>query len=424
MSKELGKSLALPCGAILRNRLAKSATQEGLADNEYRVSDALCRLYRRWSHGGAGLLVTGDVMVDGAHMERFGNVVLETPDDLPALRRWAAAGQAADNHFWMQINHPGRQTPIRFNPHPFAPSASTAGLPPREFGMPRAMSEDDITDVITRFARTAAISREAGFTGVQLHGAHGFLISQFLSPLANHRNDAWGGSLENRARLLLESVKAIRAAVGSDYPISVKLNSADFQRGGFDIEDSVAVVGMLNGSGIDLLEISGGNISSLAMMGSASDEPAAPKAHSTVKREAYFAGYAERIRPVAGMPLMITGGFRHAADMTAMLVEDRVDMIGMARPLCVDPEICAKLLDGRATSAPTLQEDLILDRGTLPADLDDSAFAYAVSVAQLCWLYLQLARIAQGDDPDFGLPLATAIAELGRIEEQRASVSV
>lgn len=420
MPEALANALCLPCGAILKNRLAKSATQEGLADAQFAVSDGLCRLYRRWSLGGAGLLITGDVMIDRAHMERFGNIVVEGRDNLPELKRWALAGQTAGNHLWMQINHPGRQTPLRFNPAPLAPSASLDGLPPRAFGMPRAMTERDILDVIGGFARTAAIAREAGFTGIQLHAAHGFLISQFLSPLANRRTDSWGGTLVNRARLLIESVRAIRSAVGADFPISVKLNSADFQRGGFDIEDSIEVVAMLNDSTLDLLEISGGNVASLAMMGSPSDAPRSPdRARSTVRREAYFAEYAARIRPVARMPIMITGGFRAKADMDVMLAENRVDLIGMARPFCVDPEIAVKLLSGEAAAAPTFQEEISLDRSAF-TDLDEVSFNYAVSAAQLSWLYLQLFRLGRGDEPDFTLPLDSAVAELDRIETAAA----
>lgn len=408
--------LALPCGAVLLNRLAKSATQEGLANAYCLPSLELETLYRRWSLGGAGLLITGDVMVDPAHMERPGNVVIARRDGHDALKRWALAGRTAGNHFWLQINHPGRQTPLRFNPQPLAPSASIDGLPPRAFGTPRAMTGAEIQDVVHRFATTAAVAREAGFSGVQLHAAHGFLISQFLSPLANRRTDEWGGSLENRARLLLQSVSAVRAAVGPDFPISVKLNSADFQKGGFGIEECVTVVGMLNNATVDLLEISGGNVASLAMMGASDTKP---KSASTTNREAYFANYARQIRPVAQMPIMITGGFRLAAQMTTALAEGLTDVIGMARPMCIDPEICGKLLAGSASAAPTIQEELMLDRSAHPAHLDDSAFNYAVSGAQLAWLYLQLERLGQGQEPDITLPIGTAGHALESLDEAR-----
>ncbi|WP_454883063.1 NADH:flavin oxidoreductase/NADH oxidase family protein [Sphingomonas oryzagri] len=411
----LDASLRLPCGQTLPNRLAKSATQEGLADPGGLPSASLWTLYRRWSLGGAGLLISGDVMVDRLHMERPGNVVVEGRAGLDALKAWAEAGTSNGNHFWMQINHPGRQTPLPFNPHPLAPSASIEGLPPRAFGLPRAMTEQEIQDVINRFARTAAIARESGFTGVQLHAAHGFLISQFLSPLANLRNDHWGGSIENRARLLLQSINAIRAAVGSDFPISLKLNSADFQRGGFDIEGCLAVVAMLAGSSIDLLEISGGNVASLAMMG-ASSGAGTPRAAG---REAYFANYARRIRPFARMPIMITGGFRSVAQMNSALASGLTEVIGLARPMCVDPEICAKILDGSSSGAPTIQEELELDRTRHPEGSDDKRFAGANSAAQLSWLYLQLARLGRGQDADLTLPLETAVHDLERLDAAR-----
>jgi 2,4-dienoyl-CoA reductase-like NADH-dependent reductase (Old Yellow Enzyme family) len=408
-------SLTLPCGQTLPNRLAKSATQEGLADARGLPSASLETLYRRWSLGGAGLLITGDVMIDRRHMERPGNVVVESRAGLAALKAWAAAGTFNGNHFWMQINHPGRQTPLPFNPHPLAPSASAEGLPPAAFGLPRAMTKLEIHDVVDRFAQTAAVAREAGFTGIQLHAAHGFLISQFLSPLANLRNDDWGGSIGNRARLLLQSIDAIRAAVGPEFPISIKLNSADFQRGGFDIEGCLAVVGMLADSSIDLLEISGGNVASLAMMGI----PSSASPPNAVGREAYFADYARQIRPVAKMPIMITGGFRSLAHMDAALASGLTDVIGLARPMCVDPEMCLKLLDGSSAGAPTIQEELTLDRARHPDGRTDRRFAYANSAAQLSWLYLQLARLGSGQDADLTLPIESAIHNLERLDAAR-----
>jgi 2,4-dienoyl-CoA reductase-like NADH-dependent reductase (Old Yellow Enzyme family) len=411
----LEASLTLPCGQKLLNRLAKSATQEGLADARSLPSGSLETLYRRWSHGGAGLLISGDVMVDRQHMERPGNVVIDGRAGLDALKAWAAAGTSNGNHFWMQINHPGRQSPLLFNPHPLAPSASVEGLPPRAFGLPRAMTELEIHDVVDRFARTAAVAREAGFTGIQLHAAHGFLISQFLSPLANFRNDNWGGSIENRARLLLEAIGAIRAAVGPDFPISIKLNSADFQRGGFDIEGCLAVVGMLAASSVDLLEISGGNIASLAMMGLASTADTA----RADGREAYFADYARQIRPIARMPIMITGGFRSVSHMNTALSSGLTDVIGLARPMCVDPEMCLKLLDGSSSCAPTIQEELALDRARHPDGLDVRRFASANSAAQLSWLYLQLARLGSGQDADLTLPIESAVQNLERLDADR-----
>lgn len=429
MSSILMQPVSLPCGATLPNRLAKSATQEGLATPLGHASYANLTLYRRWSEGGAGLLITGDVMVDMTHRERPGNIVIDGNGGLPDLRAWAKAGQTAGNHLWMQINQPGRQTPADIHSEPLAPSATTDGLPPAGFAMPRAMTEAEILDLIERFGRVAAITREAGFSGVQLHAAHGFMASSFLSPLANRRTDDWGGSLENRARFLIESLRAMRRAVGADFPLSLKMNSADFQKGGFTMEDSIRVIELLNPEGIDLLEISGGNYSAPAMIGADQNEAPAPsvggdnafarpKAKTTLRREAYFREYAQRARPVAKMPLMMTGGFRDVAVMEEAITSGDTDVIGFARPFCVSTDFCAGLLDGSIAEVPAVEELLMLDRTAWP-DLDDRAFNLFESDHQLAWMYLQLVRLGDGLEIDWDMPLTEAPERFAASEAAR-----
>jgi 2,4-dienoyl-CoA reductase-like NADH-dependent reductase (Old Yellow Enzyme family) len=405
MSGILSQPLTLPCGVSLSNRLAKSATQEGLADTRGHASDALRTLYRRWSQGGAGLLISGDVMVDKTHRERPGNVVIDGNGGLKALESWAKAGRSAGNHFWIQLNQPGRQTPPNVNPQPLGPSATNQGLP-QGFGVPRAMNEAQIWDLIARFGTAAAIARDVGFSGVQLHGAHGFMASAFLSPIANQRTDAWGGPLENRARFLIESLRAVRRAVGPHFPVSIKLNSADFEKGGFTVEESIRVIEMLNPEGIDLLEISGGNVSSMSMVGVGQDRTR-KKAQSTLRREAYFRAYAAQARPVAKMPLMMTGGFRTVDVMEEAIVSGDTDVIGFARPFTVAPGICRSLLDGSAIEVPAIEEKLLLDRTRYP-DLDDRTFNLIESFSQLAWANLQLFRLGNGLDADWSIPIEEA----------------
>lgn len=394
----LAQTLALPCGASLPNRLAKAPLTEGLADSRHRPTERLCRLYRRWSEGGSGLLVTGNVLVDRRYLERPGNVVVEEGDvPVEGLRAYAAAGTVAGNHLWMQINHAGRQSPVHLTPEPVAPSAIPLQIK-SGYGAPRALAAEEIDDVIRRFAFVAGIARETGFTGVQVHAAHGYLISEFLSPLANRRSDDWGGSLENRARLLLSVVAAIRERVGPDYPVSVKLNSADFQKGGFSHAECLQVVQWLNGAGVDLLEISGGNYEQPSMMGvraldegGANENAVRPVAASTAAREAYFLDYAASIRPIARMPLMVTGGFRTRAGMTAAMATGAADVIGLGRPLCVEPDLPRRLLSNAADSVPAYEE------GITPKK------------AGLAWFCLQLLRLGEGSDPDLTLDGSTAI---------------
>jgi len=225
---------------------------EGLADEALRATPRHERLYRLWSEGGAGLLVTGNVQIDRRVLERPGNVAIDVTDPgttSPEARRrlsaWARAGTEAGNQLWMQISHAGRQSPRYVTSEPLGPSAVQLEIL-GNYARPRALEEREIIDFIDRFARVASIARETGFTGVQIHGAHGYLISSFLSPVTNRRRDAWGGSLENRARLLLETVRAVRRAVGDDFPVGIKLNSDDFRKGGFSNEECVDVVRWLN----------------------------------------------------------------------------------------------------------------------------------------------------------------------------------
>ena len=233
MTITIASPLTLPCGLTLPNRLAKAALTEGLSDGYNRATEAHQRLYRRWSEGGAGLVITGNVQVDRRYLERPGNIAIDGNGGEKELADMARAGTVAGNQLWMQLSHAGRQTMRYLNAEPVGPSAVPVKLPGGAFGKPRALTQSDIDDVITRFVNAAGVAQDTGFTGIQLHSAHGYLLSEFLSPLSNLRTDQWGGSLENRARLLLTLVKLIRARVGQAFPICVKLNSADFQKGGF-----------------------------------------------------------------------------------------------------------------------------------------------------------------------------------------------
>jgi 2,4-dienoyl-CoA reductase-like NADH-dependent reductase (Old Yellow Enzyme family) len=350
-SPTIADSLVLPCGAVLPNRLAKAAMTEGLADPQGRATPELARLYGLWADGGCGLLITGNVQIDRDHLERPGNVIIQGPQDaaaLSGLRAMASAGCQAGGHIWMQISHAGRQTQVTVNPHPKAPSAVPVGLPGKQFGMPVALTEAEILELVERFGVAAEVAKDTGYTGVQIHAAHGYLLSQFLSPRANLRTDQWGGGLENRARMLLAVVARVRAGVGLEFPIGVKLNSADFQKGGFAFEDSVIVAGWLQAAGVDLLEISGGSYEQPAMMDiqgmEAPDAP--PQKASTAAREAYFVDFAKTMRASLTMPLMVTGGFRSRRAMNSALETGGADVIGLGRPLCVDTAGPAKLLAG------------------------------------------------------------------------------
>jgi len=374
--------LTLPCGAIIKNRLCKAAMTERLCGRKGIPNKELIHLYKKWADTGAGLLITGNVMIDRNHLESAGNIIIDNDIVHPEFNAMAEAGKSQGSQIWVQISHSGRQTSRFVNFRPKSASdvqLNKMGL----FGRPRAMSEEDIHDVINGYVRAARVCREAGFTGVQIHSAHGYLLSQFLSPITNKRNDQWGGSLENRSRLLLTIVNKTREALGSDYPISVKLNSADFQRGGFTEEESIEVIKKLEDSGIDLLEISGGTYEKVVfflMNGENTKE-------STKSREAYFLDFAEKVRTITNLPLMVTGGFRTRSFSSKAIEDGAIDMIGMARPFITN----LGEIKGFISGATENLLDLVIRTGV--ADLEETAEAgfYARN----------LIRIAQGKDVEF-----------------------
>ena len=239
----LAQTLTLPNGSVLPNRLAKSALSETLGTMDNRVTPALVRLYERWAQGGTGLLITGNIMVDRRALGEPGNVVIEDDRDLALLKAMAEGVARHGSRLWAQINHPGKQSPKGLNRENVSPSAIPFGKQMQAFfDTPRELTEPEILDIIARFGRAAGVVKQAGFHGVQIHGAHGYLVSQFLSPKHNVRTDGWGGSAENRRRFVLAVYQAMRDAVGPDFPIGIKLNSADFQRGGFTEEESLDLI--------------------------------------------------------------------------------------------------------------------------------------------------------------------------------------
>lgn len=390
----LETALQLPCGASLPNRLAKAAMTEGLADPHGLPTPELARLYRLWSKGGAGLLLSGNIQIDADHLERPGNVIIDrelSEEDHALFREWTKAGTENGNHFWAQISHAGRQTFAMINPHPKAPSAVKLDLPGGQFGEPVALAADEIAAIIEGFVRAVRICREVGFTGVQIHAAHGYLISQFLSPRTNRREDEWGGSLENRARLLTEIVRRAREAVGADFPIAVKLNSADFQKGGFAFEDSLTVVGWLEELGVDLIEISGGTYEQPKLLGMEGAEPSEDPgiAASTLAREAYFVDFAKAMKDAVSVPLMVTGGFRSRAAMEQAIASGAADVIGLGRPLCVETDGPARLLSG-AASLTRFEDDLSLLPGPLQFLTAIKMIRAAAGFATQFWFYSQI----------------------------------
>ncbi len=378
MDSILAQSLRLPCGHEVKNRFFKSAMSEVLGTVDHQVSKELVGLYRQWALGGAGVLITGNVMVDRAALGEPRNVVFDERTDASKVAMWASAATANNTDCWVQLNHPGKQSPNAINPDPVAPSAiPLANGLDKFFNQPRELTEQEIKSIIRKFAYAAAFAKDEGFTGVQIHGAHGYLVNQFLSPLHNCREDEWGGSIDNRMRFVKEVYQAIRVEVGPDFPIGIKLNSADFQHGGFTEEESIQVIIALDKLGVDLFEVSGGSYES----------PAFVLKESTQKREAYFIEFAAKMKQLIDAPIVVTGGFRTAKGMERAISSGEVDMVGIARPLTLQPDLPLRIMKGQKV------ENLIKPLTTGVSALDKAG------MLEITWYEQQMARLAKGKKP-------------------------
>ena len=420
----IGSNFTLPCGVTLKNRLCKAAMTEGIADSNNFATQRHINLYKKWASGGAGILLSGNVQVDKRYLEGPGNVAIEKEtylEQIDNLRKWAEVGTRNNTQFWMQISHAGRQTPGAINPNPLSPSSVQLKIPGANYGIPTPMSVDDIEDVIERFIFVAKIAKETGFTGIQLHSAHGYLLSQFLSPDINLRDDEWGGSIINRSRLMLRIIEGCRAELGNNFPIAVKLNSADFQKGGFSDSDSVKVAKLLNDAGVDVIEISGGTYEQPRLLGiddiSVNKERSEERKPSTIAREAYFLNYAEKIQKAIKIPLMVTGGFRTSVAMNAALNAKACDLIGVGRPLCAQPLILNDLLAGSIQELPSYEKTLQIGRWWLSPHSPFLIIQALNAFSQQAWFYIQIKRMGDNLAPNLKLPIFKAYKENKKLEK-------
>lgn len=385
----IDQSFTLKNGTDVKNRLLKSAMSEALAEPNGAPKPDLTTLYGAWANGGIGICVTGNVMIDHRALGEPGNIIIEDETHLAELKKWAKAATQNNTQCWVQLNHPGKQAPKGLNKETVSPSA----IPFKKdmqafFPTPRALSETEIMDLIQRFATTATIVQKAGFNGVQIHGAHGYLVSQFLSPHHNIRTDQYGGNPENRRRFVLEIYKAIREKVGASFPISIKLNSADFQRGGFTEEESLDLIRILSDIGMDLIEISGGTYEAPVMTGINTTKE--PIKESTKQREAYFLDFADKARKVCKTALAVTGGFRSSDGMADAISSGAVDFVGIARLLAIEPDAPNKILSGK----PIL---MVKPIKTGFGMIDNKG------LMETAWYSAQLKRIGKGKIPNINM---------------------
>ena len=446
-SSPLLRPLTLSCGLVLPNRLVKAAMTEAMADNFGRPTDQLCRLYECWAKQedgvGVGVLLTGNIQVDRRYVESPGNVCIDkyasdydddNAESMDLLKKFAQSGRRIDNNgnykclMMAQLSHAGRQSNGMVNMSPVGPgNIGLEDLPgggKASFGTPRPLEVHEIGVIVERFVYAATKCQEAGFDGIQIHAAHGYLFSAFLNPRANNRHelfgddDPYGGSLENRARLLLTVVRRIKEATQatrSKFAVSVKLNSADFQQGGFTTQEAVQVARWLEESGIDFLELSGGNyetgVFACLTLQDQQQQQQQRKRLSTIHREAYFLEYALEIQSaLKDVPVMVTGGWRTRVAMEAALERGDCALIGIGRPMCGDPACGARLLAGQSNELPCYETEL-------PANDLFLKFCSTVCCCRLKiggllqmmalqgWFYRQLFRIADTGhgDPNMGI---------------------
>lgn len=336
--------ITLPNGTTIKNRFFKSAMSEGMGTRDFQPKKNIATLYKRWAEGGTGLIITGNIMVDPKGTAEPGNIVFDKNSNMEILKDWAKQGQQHGAKVMVQLNHPGKQVPKTIAKETVAPSTIPLGNDLNKlFSTPRALTTSEVEELVQKFITSAKVAKEADFSGVQIHAAHGYLISQFLSPHDNRRTDKYGGSLENRMRFLKEIYLGMREELGKDFTIGIKINSTDFKEDGLTEEDSLKTIIELANLGLDFVEISGGTYERPAMMG----------ATSKSTNQVFFAEYSKKLKQKIEIPVVVTGGIRSINAMNTLLNDNTTDFIGIARPLTIDPNIPNKIKQGTYTIVET-----------------------------------------------------------------------
>ncbi len=324
----LAQPLDLPCGVCLKNRLIKSAMSDSLGDGAGNPTEAQMRLYERWAEGGAALSLIGEVQTSPNYPEKPGNLVLVPDADMPAMRNLAQRGSTNGAHIWPQLGHAGALA--------HGPISTPKGPSPLDAERLKCagMSLEEIHDLPQIYAQAASLAQKAGFGGVLIHAGHGFLFSQFLSPLFNRRTDAYGGTVRERFRIIGEVIDTVRQTVGPSYPIGIKINATDKLEGGLSTDDALQVVRLLNETSVDLIDISGGTYF----------PGAASSSEGTSATGPYFIGFAEQAKEVTSIPVALTGGFETRHQAAQALRDGSADAISLARAMALDPSLANRWL--------------------------------------------------------------------------------
>lgn len=318
----LSQTLRLPCGEKLKNRIVKSAMSDSLGNGEGNPTDAQIRLYEKWAEGGVGLSIIGEVQIDSKFPENTGNLVLDNTANLQTLKLLTTRAKINGSHIWPQLGHAGglSHSPIS---EPKGPSSFKIG----DFEC-SAMSEQEVSELPNTFAKAALIAKEVGFTGVQIHAGHGFLLSQFLSPLFNRREDQYGGSIEARCKVIIDIVSKVRDTVGNSFPIGIKINCTDQLQGGLTEKDALVAIGLLDKTSIDLIELSGGSYF-----------PGAESSSDSLTKGPYFIDFSSKAKKITNIPIAVTGGFKTREEAINTLHKNTSDMVGIARAFVLNPNL-------------------------------------------------------------------------------------
>nr|WP_320015323.1 NADH oxidase [uncultured Desulfobacter sp.] len=380
----LQSSLELPCGAILKNRIAKSPMSDSLADGGGDPTESQIRLYERWAEGGVALSFIGEVQGDPRFPEKPGNLVLGAHSNQNLLRLFSRRAVIKGAHIWPQLGHAGALSHLPIS-QPKGPSAlDIEGL------QCAGMSIDDIYELPDIYAKTALHAKTVGFSGVHIHAGHGFLLSQFLSPLFNHRSDGYGGSIEARCRIVLEIINKVRRAVGPSFPVGIRINSTDQLEGGLTEVDALEVVRLLDQTSIDLIDISGGTYF-----------PGAKASSEGTSLGPYFIDFARLAKAVTHVPLILTGGFKKREQAVEALTSGAADMVGLGRAMALNPR---------------LADTWLSEEG---GDPEFPKFESAPPGGITAWYTMRLTALGEDRENVFELGLPSAIREYEERDAQR-----
>ncbi|MEH6451600.1 MAG: NADH:flavin oxidoreductase/NADH oxidase family protein [Psychromonas sp.] len=370
----INRPLLLPCGAVIKNRFLKSAMSDSLADGQGNSTDAQARLYQRWAEGGVGLSIIGEVQVTPLYPEAPGNLFLGEGANKNKLKSLTAGAAIDGAHIWPQLGHAGGLS--------YLPLSKPKGPSPLNVDgfQCDGMSDQEIAQLPDMYAKAAILAKQVGFTGVQIHAGHGFLLSQFLSPLFNLRNDQYGVSIAARCQIIVEIIAKVRSVVGDKFPVGIKLNSSDQLEGGLTPKDALQVITILDHTSIDLIEISGGSYF-----------PGAKSSSDSATKGPYFVDFAKQAKCLTTIPLVVTGGFKTREQVQNTLEHDAIDMVGLARALVLNPE---------------LVNDWITKSN---ADPDFPRFKKPPQGGVTAWYTMLLTAISNGSESDFKLDLLSAI---------------